>query len=189
MKYLLLYVPYGLAVLLSDDPASAYWVAWLGSFYLIFVVLTGIVKPLPRDLSFVQQFMRPYIFVHVLFITYMALGSVFYFLDANGYYYFEKDILKGTTDIEPITACQRYYVLGHAAFAHGLLCRMNYYTRPRYTFVMSINNLFKMTVASFGVSMLIKLVPPLAAAEIYFSTLGTLISVVFLLRHLPAMRN
>jgi hypothetical protein len=44
---------------------------------------------------------------------------------------------------------------------------------------MSINNLFKMTVASFVVSMMVKVVPPLAAAEIYFSTLGTLISVVF----------
>lgn len=62
----------------------------------------------------------------------MACTSIFYFIDANGYQYFTK-VYGKVPDIDTLSAvaaCQRYYLLGHAAMAHGLLWCYRSYIEP-----------------------------------------------------------
>ncbi|MEJ7827413.1 MAG: hypothetical protein WKF91_04440 [Segetibacter sp.] len=91
--------------------------------------MTGKVKPLPNDISVKEQILRPIFLIQTIFAGYMACSSIFYFLDSIGYTYFSHtgtyNALNRATP-QTIAACQQYYVLAHAALAHGILLAMNY---------------------------------------------------------------
>jgi hypothetical protein len=91
--------------------------------------MSGMIKPLPTDIPINQQVLRPLFLVQAIFAGYMACTSMFYFLDSIGYTYFSytgtyNAINKATP--QTVAACQQYYVLGHAALAHGILAAMKY---------------------------------------------------------------
>ncbi len=94
--------------------------------------MTGKVKPLPNDISVKEQVLRPIFLIQAIFAGYMACSSIFYFLDSIGYTYFSYtgtyNALNRATP-HTIAACQQYYVLAHAALAHGILLAMNYPVR------------------------------------------------------------
>jgi hypothetical protein len=134
-RYLILYLPWVLSIIIKDEPVISYLVAWLGSFFIFFVVYSGWLKPLPTDRKISEQLMRPVFLIQVIFIGYMACSSIFYFLNLLGYGSSEISIVKaaGIDEALLLTAkCQQYYVLGHAAFATGLVLSMKYPTKKKY---------------------------------------------------------
>lgn len=123
-RYLLLFIPWLFALLFNDHYILSYLIAWLGSFFIFYLTLTGKVRPLPQDLSFSNQLMRPIFLVQIIFTGYMCCTSIFYFLDVLGYVDFNKadDYFLINQDKLGLTAeCQRYYCLAHASFVSGIL--------------------------------------------------------------------
>ena len=134
-RYLVLYIPWLLAMLLKSDPKLSFVVAWLGSFLIFYLTLSGWVKSLPKDLKISEQLMRPIFLVQIIFAGFMCCTPIFYFFDVLGYEDFHKTTEYYLIDYEKlnITAqCQRYYCLGHAAFVTGILLFMNYPAQQKY---------------------------------------------------------
>jgi hypothetical protein len=134
-RYLILYLPWVLSIIIKDEPVISYFVAWLGSFFIFFIVYSGWLKPLPIDRKISEQLMRPVFLIQVIFIGYMACSSIFYFLNLLGYGSSEISIVKAAGIDEALmltSQCQQYYVLGHAAFATGLVLSMKYPAKKKY---------------------------------------------------------
>jgi hypothetical protein len=133
-RYLILYVPWVLAIIFKSSPIISYSIAWLGSLFIFFISYSGWLKPLPTDRTIAEQLMRPIFLVQIVFIGYMACTSIFYFFNLLGY----ADVTYGIrasmdNDKFNLTAqCQRYYVLGHAAFTTGLILSMRYPVKQKY---------------------------------------------------------
>ncbi len=135
-RYLLLYLPWALALLLKSDPVLSYLIAWLGSLLILYLSISGWIKPIPNDRSVADQLMRPIFLVQIIFIGYMAVSSIFYFLSVlgfenfhitnNPYFSIDQENLRNTA------LCQRYYVLGHAAFVTGITAFMKYPVKQKY---------------------------------------------------------
>ncbi len=135
VRYGLLFIPYVLALLLEGMPSTSYLVAWGGSFWILYLTLSGTVKPLPGGQSLVRQLFRPIGLTQFLFAGYTALTSIFYFLDLQGYFYLSYIPMSAASPREIALAAeaQRYYVLAHAAFATGVLLAMNYRRSGEWT--------------------------------------------------------
>jgi len=135
-RYLILYIPWGLALLLQADPVLSYFTAWLGSLLILYLSMSGWVKPIPKDRSVAEQLMRPIFLVQIIFTGYMAVSSIFYFLNLLGYEGFQKTTNSfyaiDQEKLELTALCQRYYVLGHAAFVTGIVAFMKYPVKQKY---------------------------------------------------------
>ncbi len=134
-RYLALYLPWLLALLLQADPVLSYFIAWLGTCAIFYLSLSGWLTPLPADLPMGEQLMRPIFLVQVIFAGYMSFSSIFYFLNLLGYDNFHKvesTIAIDYQKIELTAMCQRYYVLGHAAFVTGMGMFMKYPVKQKY---------------------------------------------------------
>jgi len=183
-RYLLLYLPVFLAYLFqSSSPSSSYWIAWAGSFWIYLVTFTGLVKELPTDRPILNQVFRPFFLVHLIFSSYMAVTSIFFYLDAMGYLYFDKiKAEESYVYISNIAYCQFLYCLGHAAYVHGLLLFLKY-RKPKYIFQISSNFsisklLFFATLFFFAGSILFRFIPGGVQFLIQFS-LSTAVFGVF----------
>ena len=135
-KYVVLFVPWLMALLFQGDAYVSYFIAWLGSFLILYLTLSGWLVPLPTDLKVSEQIMRPIFLVQIIFAGYMSCSSIFYFLNLLGYEDFHKSynqfFLIDEQQIELTAICQRYYVLGHAALATGMAVCMKYPIEHRY---------------------------------------------------------
>lgn len=118
-KYWILYLPYVLSVLAGDQTDAGYWVAWLGSWFIIVVSLSGFVKPLPENKPWHQQFLRPFVLPQLIYAGFTALTSVFYYLHVS------TDPFAKAGEWSLCIQAQQYYALGHAALVHALLWRSN----------------------------------------------------------------
>ncbi len=132
--YVGLYLPVLLAWVLTPAPILSYAVAWLGSGWILWLSITGRVRPLPGDRTWKEQIFRPLFISQGMFAGSLCLSSVFYV--------WKLVVLGGggamvSADIEYITAAQRYAVLGHAAFVHGILVTMDYRRSGEWT--LSVN--------------------------------------------------
>lgn len=119
--YVGLYVPALLAWVLVAAPILSYAVAWLGSGWILWLSITGRVRPLPGDRTWDEQLFRPLFLTQGMFAVYLCLSSVFYV--------WEVVMMGGGTGpstIETLAAAQRYSLLGHAALVHGILVTMDY---------------------------------------------------------------
>ncbi|MGN6617076.1 MAG: exosortase Y-associated Wzy-like protein [Ilyomonas sp.] len=123
LKYFLLYLPWLAATLCAANPVNAYLIAWVGSFFIFYLSFTNKIKDTSSDLPLSQKILKPLYLTQIIFAGYMCCTSIFYFLDNMGYIYATKNMFRSMNleQIKHIAICQRYYVLGHAAFAHGLL--------------------------------------------------------------------
>jgi hypothetical protein len=135
-KYIVLFLPYGIASLFQSDPVASYFIAWLGSFAIFYMSISGWLKPLPDDRTVAEQLMRPLFLVQIIFAGYMACSSIFYFSHLFGYDNFNKPpeayIITDHEKIAVTAQCQRYYVLGHAAFVTGISVFMKYPIKRKY---------------------------------------------------------
>jgi hypothetical protein len=177
-RYLVLYLPWGLALFLQSDPVLSYLIAWLGSLLILWLSMSGWVKPVPKDRSIGEQLMRPIFLVQIIFIGYMAVSSIFYFLNLLGVENFE--ITRNpyfSVDKESLSAtalCQRYYVLGHASFVTGILVFMKYPDKQKYYIEKEklANILLITALIALPVSVAFQKVPGLSQFYTQFSTLS-----------------
>jgi hypothetical protein len=134
-RFIVLYIPWALASLFKSDPILSYFIAWLGSFFIFYITLTGWVRPIPKDRTNAEQLMRPIFLVQIIFAGYMCCTTIFYFFSVLGYVDFHKVsdfYLTDQSQLELTAECQRYYCLGHAAFITGILVFMDYSYKKKY---------------------------------------------------------
>src|SRR5205823_1065312 len=119
LKYILLYLPWLLALLFRSDAVASYLIAWAGSFFIFFVSFTNKIKETSPETPIEGKILKPLFLMQIIFAGYMCCTSVFYFLDNLGYEYATKFIYKSINkeQIRYIASCQRDYVLGHAALS------------------------------------------------------------------------
>jgi len=179
----LLFIPYLLAVLFQDAPSLSYAIAWLGSFWIFYLTLSGKIKTLPGEGSLAHQLFRPIGTTQIVFAGYTAVTSIFYFLSLKGYYYFDHSALAVASSHELTLAAeaQRYYVLVHAAFATGVLIFMDYrrsgawklredIDRTRFMLVLAVGSLF--------VAQALKWAPGLGQVQVRLAVLALVASVL-----------
>jgi hypothetical protein len=156
--YALLYAPYVLAELAAAQPELSYWIAWSGSFFVLYLVMSGAVRPLPRDRPIRDQILRPVFLTHAIFALYTALSSLPYFMAIHGYYYVMHDssFVVDADLVARAAAAQRYYVLAHASFATGILLAMNYRATGKWRIRTNISLpalLLTVSVIAYAVAM------------------------------------
>lgn len=133
--YVLLYLPWLLSLVLDFSPVLSYLIAWLGSFFIFYITLSGKLRELPQDRTIAEQLMRPIFLVHIIFAGYMSTTSIFFFLNVLGYHDFTAPssfYLVDEQQLQLTAQCQRYYCLGHAAFVTGILSFMRYPIQHKY---------------------------------------------------------
>lgn len=188
-SYLLLFLPWVFSILLEANPVISYATAWLGSFWVFYVSMSGKIKPLPADLPILGQLMRPLFITQFIFAGYLAVSSIFFFLDINGYYYFIR-LPEQNTDWQKIhlaAQCQRYYCLAHAAFTSGILAGMQYKQKPSWK-VASKSYADLLLKLSFGFSILALItgfVPGMAQFAIKLEELSFVAAVLSLALAIP----
>jgi hypothetical protein len=176
-KYALLFIPWILAVGIQSLPTVSYLVAWLGSFFIFYMTLTGKIKELPADRSPAEQLMRPIYIVQIIFAGYMCCTTIFYFLNTLGFVYLTQENAFVLTDDETlarIAECQRYYCLGHACLVSGMLLFMKYPVKTKY-FIRKeklSNLLLVIACITFPVSLIFLTVPGLSQFYFQFSSLS-----------------
>jgi hypothetical protein len=166
-KFAILFVPWAISSLAESLPVLSYLIAWFGSFFILFITLTGKIKPLPADRGVAEQLMRPIFIIQIIFAGYMCCTSIFYFLNILGYNYFQKinNVLAiDQTALELTAQCQRYYCLGHAAFVTGILFFMKYPDKQKYHVEKETlaNLLLMVALISFPVSLFFLRIPGLS---------------------------
>ncbi len=164
-RYFVLFIPWLMATLIQSYAIESYFIAWLGTILIFILTLSGWVKPLPNDLPIEQQLLRPIFLVQIIFAGYMSFTSIFYFLSLLGYQNFShaNNVYFHTSEnlFELAAQCQRYYVLGHAAFVVGILFFMDYPVRSKY--YIKNEKLTKLlifnSIVTLGVSLTIGRIP------------------------------
>ncbi|MDB5120220.1 MAG: hypothetical protein JWN56_1438 [Sphingobacteriales bacterium] len=163
--------------MLNGDPIISYLIAWLGSFYILFVTITGQIKPVPSDMDFGDQLMRPLFLNQIIFAGYMCCTSIFYFLDVLGYVNFitpSQSYIADLNQLQLVAQCQRYYCLGHAAFVTGILLFMKYPIKHVYSIEKRdiANLLLTIALVSLPTSLLFRALPGLSQFYIQLSSLS-----------------
>jgi hypothetical protein len=176
-KHIILFLPWVISLLFQSAPIASYLIAWLGSFFILFVSLTGKIKPIPNDRSFSEQLMRPIFIVQIIFAGFMCCTSIFYFLNILGYEYLQKingELLIDQDVLELTARCQRYYCLGHASFVSGILIFMKYPVEQKYYFEKEkLANLLLVTaLVCFPVSIFFLRIPGLCQFYFQLSSLS-----------------
>ncbi len=174
--YALYFFPWLLAEVFDGFYILSYLLAWLGSFFIFYLSLTGKLKQLPTDRKISEQLMRPIFLVQIVFAGYMCCTSIFYFFDVLGYQNFHKNPIATLIDQNRLmltAQCQRYYCLAHASFVTGVSIFMNYPSKRRYYVSQEkIANLLLITaLISLPVSIAFYMIPGLS--QFYFQ-LGSL---------------
>lgn len=176
-RYLALFLPWAVASIVASDPILSYLIAWSGSFFIFYLSLTGWVKPIPADRPFSDQLMRPLFVMQIIFAGYMSCSSIFYFFNTLGYVDFEK-VNTGSfsypDNLALVAQCQRYYCLGHAALATGILLFMEYPQEKKYYVEGSklANLLMQVAFVSYPASLLFIKIPGLAQFYYQFNALS-----------------
>jgi len=176
-KYLMLFVPWGLSVLFKLDPIVSYFLAWLGSFLIFYLTMSGWVKPIPNDRPMAEQLMRPIFLIQIIFAGYSCCTTIFYFFDVLGYVDFHKStafFLIDNERLELTAQCQRYYCLAHASFATGVLYFMRYPVKQKYYFKTEkiANLLLIAALIAYPVSIIFSRVPGLLQFAFQFTSLS-----------------
>jgi hypothetical protein len=193
-RYLVLYMPWVFSCLFRSDAVVSYMLAWLGSFLIFYLTLSGWVKPIPDDRSFSEQLMRPLFILQIIFAGFMCCTSIFYFLNVLGYYDFEKtnaSVLLDRDKLMLTAQCQRYYCLGHAAFVSGILIFMKYPKKKKYHIDINTlaNLLLKVALISFPVSLAFLKIPGLSQFYFQFSSLSFISGTLALAFAIPLKKS
>jgi hypothetical protein len=192
-KYALLFIPWILSLGIQSLPTVSYLIAWLGSFFIFYMTLTGKIKDLPADRSPAEQLMRPIYIVQIIFAGYMCCTSIFYFLNTLGFVYLTQEnafILSDDETLARIAECQRYYCLGHACLVTGMLVFMKYPVKTKY-FIRTeklSNLLLVVACITFPVSLLFLVVPGLIQFYFQFSSLSFIAGTLALAFAIPLQK-
>jgi uncharacterized membrane protein len=176
-RYLILFIPWALALIFQSDAVLSYFIAWGGSFFIFYLSLSGTLKKLPTDRTIPEQLMRPIFLVQIIFAGYMCVTSIFYFFSILGYDDFHKTVsgyLVDQTQLQLTAQCQRYYCLAHASLTTGMLIFMKYPVKRRYYIEIEklANLLLYAALLSFPISEMFLRVPGLSQFYFQFNTLS-----------------
>ncbi len=176
-RYIVLFIPWLLALACKGDSVLSYFIAWGGSFFIFLITLTGWVRPIPNDRPMAEQLMRPLFIIQIIFAGYMCCTSIFYFMNTLGYENFKHVFIHTLNDKDTlglIAQCQRYYCLGHASLVTGMLIFMNYPVVKKYHIETEklANLLMVSAIISFPLSLLFLKVPGLSQFYYQFSSLS-----------------
>jgi hypothetical protein len=176
-RFVVLFLPWIFSWLLSAFPQTSYLIAWLGSFFIFLITISGWVKPIPTDRPLSEQLMRPLFLTQLIFAGYMCCTTLFYYLDSLGYQNFHQfnDLFKPELKkLIIIAECQRYYCLGHAAFVSGTLLFMNYPVSKKYQLQnLDLTDFLLYTaIITVPISFIFTVVPGLSQFSAQFSTLS-----------------
>jgi ABC-type multidrug transport system fused ATPase/permease subunit len=185
MRYPLLFIPYFLAVIFDSDPDISYMIAWLGSFWIFWLSISDRIKPLRKDLPLADQFMRPVILTQLIFAGYMAVTSIFFFLDLHEFAFTSKPLfhLNGWKWIPVVAKCQRMYCLAHACFTSALLFfeRENNHLPNRFKVVtFNSESLLWFTGLFLVLSILSRFIPGMVQLLTRFTNLTLITSILAL---------
>ena len=84
LRYLLLYIPWLIAIFFASDPVASYLFAWAGSFYIFYLSFFNKVKNTSAGEPFSEKVLKPLFLMQFIFAGYLCCTSVFYFLDQMG---------------------------------------------------------------------------------------------------------
>lgn len=176
-RYIVLFIPWLLALACKSDSVLSYFIAWGGSFFIFLITLTGWVRPIPNDRPIAEQLMRPLFIIQIIFAGYMCCTSIFYFMNTIGYENFKHVFIHTLNDKDTlglIAQCQRYYCLAHASFVTGILIFMNYPVAKKYHIETEklANLLMILAIISFPLSLLFIAIPGLSQFYYQFSSLS-----------------
>ncbi|GGB25857.1 MULTISPECIES: exosortase Y-associated Wzy-like protein [Mucilaginibacter] len=193
-RYIVLFIPWLLALACKSDSVLSYFIAWGGSFFIFIITLTGWVRPIPNDRPMAEQLMRPLFIIQIIFAGYMCSTSIFYFMNTLGYENFKHVFIHTLNDKDAlglIAQCQRYYCLGHASFVMGILIFMNYpVTKKYYIETERLANLLMMSaIISFPLSLLFLKIPGLSQFYYQFSSLSFIAGTLALAFAIPLKKG
>ncbi len=179
VKYVSLFLPLLLSYFLDTAPIISYLTAWIGSFLLFYLSLTGFISPLPDDLPFAQQLMRPVIIVQIIFCGFNFCTSIFHFLDSLGMQDWEwrPNYYVNVDKVRKIAEAQRYYLLGHISLLIGMYSRHISLVKQKYKLRDDLNwNIFLLFFTFFAViiSFVAKFVPGMSQVSEQFHNLSFL---------------
>jgi len=191
--YALLFVPYLASLGASGSPGTSYMIAWSGSWFILWMTLSGKVKPLPTDRPFRHQILRPIIFTQLVFVGYNCLTSIFYFADLNGFYYLSRSpfAIVDERSITLAAKAQQYYVLAHAALATGMLAGMDYRRSGEWQVKTKIDVprlMLLIAGAGFVVGQAMSFLPGMGQLEERFQAVALVASVLALAAAIPTRR-
>ncbi len=191
--YIILFLPWLLAVLFNPYPVTSYFIAWLGSFYIFYLSLTGTLKPLPTDRRVSSQLMRPIFLAQIIFAGFMCITSIFYLFNTLGYEDFKKIndyYLVDQEKLKYVAQCQRYYCLAHASFVAGILLFMRYPVTSRYRVDREKlpNLLFVFAIITLPVSVAFRFIPGLSQFYYQLSSLSFIAGTLALAFAIPLQK-
>jgi len=162
---ILICMPWILATLMSYDPVSSYFVAWLGTFFIFFISIGSRLSYHQQDLLLSQQTMRPIVLIQLVFAGFMCCTSIFYFMDHLGYQYFKNmnaDTFEATEKTRLIAKCQRLALLAHTAIVIGITISTKVVSSFKFVpAVETTSLLIRMGVCSFLISQGVSFIPAL----------------------------
>jgi hypothetical protein len=193
-RYIILFIPWLLALACKSDSVLSYFIAWGGSFFIFLITLTGWVRPIPNDRPIAEQLMRPLFIIQIIFAGYMCCTSIFFFMNTLGYENFKHVFIHTLNDKDTlglIAQCQRYYCLGHASFIMGVLIFMNYPVAKKYHIETErlANLLMMLAIISFPLSLLFIAIPGLSQFYYQFSSLSFIAGTLALAFAIPLKKS
>lgn len=188
--YLILFAPWAISSVFESMPITSYWIAWLGSFFIFFISFTGKLRRLPDDRPIADQIMRPVFLMQIIFAGYMCTTTIFYFLDTLGYQDFKAPnylFVVNQEKLAYLAQCQRYYCLGHASLAAGILAFMKYPKTSKYVTDIGRLSGFILTfsIISFAISSVFLAFPALWQLYYQFSSLSFIAGTLALAFSIP----
>ena len=179
VKYVTLFLPLALAYFLQGNPVLSYMTAWIGSFVLFYLSLTGFIAPLPNDLPFAQQLMRPIIIIQLIFCGFNFCSSIFFFLDNMGMqdFLWRQNYYVDMDKIDKIAGAQRYYLLGHIFLLLGMYSRSLEKVKPQFKVREDLDwstFLIGFTFCAFILAFVMKFVPGMSQLSEQFNNLSFL---------------
>lgn len=124
----------------------------------------------------------------------MCCTSIFFFMNTLGYENFKHVFIHTLNDKDTlglIAQCQRYYCLGHASFAAGVLIFMNYPVAKKYHIETEklANLLMMLAIVSFPLSLLFIAIPGLSQFYYQFSSLSFIAGTLALAFAIPLKKS
>ena len=168
----------------SDFPVLSWWVAWLGSLILLLASVAQSVFTVPSDRAWSDQTLRPCVLLHVVFVGYNCLTSLFFWADLNGFYYFSPENSSSSPDILFLAAqAQRMYLIGHIGLVFGLALGMRWRPPRSYQLAkirsLSVALVYLAVAATVGIY-IFRVIPGLSQFSEKMRTLATVAAAVSL---------
>jgi hypothetical protein len=115
------YLPFLFSMALGTESREAWWISWVGSWFIFAMVWSGRVFVLGDDRRRTDQAMRPWFIMHLVYAGYSFTTSVFYWLDLQGWFFLNPGDHAPAPEEELALAAhaQVLYVLAHAALVTG----------------------------------------------------------------------